>query len=79
MLRSWFSDSGDSDGCLALSLRDLQEGINKYFLKCTGEGGGEVVHIGLCCLWSDSFPPSQLSQKLCFGEQDWSRPYFKSN
>lgn len=48
MVRSWFSDSGDSDECLALSLRDLQERINKYFLKYTGEGGGEVVHIGLC-------------------------------
>ena len=48
MVRSWFSDSGDNDECLALSLRDLQERINKYFLKCTGEGGGEVVHMGLC-------------------------------
>ena len=48
MVRSWFSDSGDSDECLALSLRDLQERINKYFLKRTGEAGGEVVHIGLC-------------------------------
>lgn len=48
MVRSWFSDSGDSDECLELSLRDLQECKNKYYLKCTGEGGGEVVHIGLC-------------------------------
>ena len=47
MVRSWFSDSSDNDECLALSLRDLQERINKYFPKCTGEGGGEVVHTGL--------------------------------
>ena len=47
-MRSWFSGSGDGDECLALPLRGLQERINKHFLKCIGEGGGEVVHIGLC-------------------------------
>lgn len=47
MVRSWFSDSGDNDECLALSLRDLQERVNKYFLKFTGEGGVEGAHGGV--------------------------------